>query len=91
MPPFSRWIIRVALLYLLLGFTVGGLLLTAKGFPVEMNTWAPGLWRLLAVHIDLLFTGWLVQFIIGVAYWILPRASDYHGAPTRQGMPNGPP
>ena len=31
MPLLSIWLIRVALLYLLLGFTLGGLLLWNKG------------------------------------------------------------
>lgn len=85
MPPLSRWAIRAALLYLLTGFTIGGLLLVNKGFPAPLSRALPGLWRLLPLHIELLLTGWLVQFIMGVAFWILPRSSEFFGAPLRRG------
>lgn len=68
MPRLSKWMIRMAYIYLMLGFTVGGLLLSHKGVP-----FLPELWRWLPVHIDLLFVGWVVQLIMGVAFWILPR------------------
>lgn len=68
MPRVSCWFIRSALLYLATGFTLGALLLSNKGFP-----YAPGIWRLLPLHIEFLLHGWLIQLAMGVAFWILPR------------------
>lgn len=68
MPRLSRWSIHAALLYLAAGFTLGGWMLTAKGFP----DLAPA-WRWLTAHMEFLLFGWTVQLILGVAYWILPR------------------
>jgi hypothetical protein len=68
MPRLSQWIIRTAFVYLLLGFTVGALLLTHKGIPLH-----PALWAWLPAHIEFLLMGWIVQLTLGVAFWILPR------------------
>jgi hypothetical protein len=68
MPRLSQWFIRTALVNLLLGFTIGALLLAHKGVPY----W-PALWRLLPVHVELLLIGWTAQLALGVAFWILPR------------------
>lgn len=68
MPRLSIYFIRTALIYLLLGFTAGGLLLVQKGTNV-----APQLWLLLPLHIEWVFMGWIVQLAMGVAFWILPR------------------
>lgn len=69
MPRLSCWFIRAALLHLAIGVSMGGLILSAKGFPGGMG-WA---WLLLPAHIQLLIGGWLLQLAIGMAYWILPR------------------
>lgn len=68
MPRLSVWAVRLSLLYLLLGFTLGALMLSNKGVP-----FAPWLWRLLPAHIDILLFGFVIQLAIGMAYWILPR------------------
>jgi hypothetical protein len=68
MPRFTRWAVRLALVYLLLGLTFGGLLLSNKGVP-----FAPALWRLRPAHIEFLVAGWMVQLALGVAHWIVPR------------------
>lgn len=68
MPRLSQLMIRAAFLYLLLGFTVGALLLTHKGMPLH-----PALWGWLPAHIEFLLFGWVVQLTMGVAFWILPR------------------
>jgi len=68
MPRLSQWLIKVAFLYLLLGFTVGALLLAHKG--IFLN---PFLWRWLPAHMEFLLMGWVVQLTMGVAFWILPR------------------
>ncbi len=68
MPRLSQWLIKAALIYLLFGFTVGGLLLANKGVPLH-----PMLWSWLPAHIEFLLMGWIVQMTMGVAFWILPR------------------
>jgi hypothetical protein len=68
MPRLSVWTIRASLIYLLLGFTLGGLLLFNKGFPTH-----PWIWGLLPAHIESVLMGWIVQFVMGVGFWILPR------------------
>ena len=78
MPRASVWSIRLALAYLLLGLTFGGLLLAHKGLNL-----APALWMLLPTHVDFLLVGWAFQLAFGVAYWILPRFS--------RGQPRGDP
>lgn len=72
MPSLSRLAVRLSLLYLALGTTFGALILANKGIP-----FAPLVWALLPAHIDVMFLGWMTQFALGMAYWILPRfASD---------------
>jgi cbb3-type cytochrome oxidase subunit 1 len=78
-PRLSRWFIRAALIYLLLGFTFGALLLAHKGVPLH-----PAMWRLLPAHIEFLVLGWMVQLAMGVAFWILPR---FRQPPVRGNVP----
>lgn len=68
MPRLSQWLVRASFVYLLLGFTVGALLLSHKGLPFH-----PALWGWLPTHIEFLLMGWIVQLTMGVAFWILPR------------------
>lgn len=68
MPRLSTLSIRLAFLYLIVGFTFGGLMLANKG--VELS---PYIWALLPAHMEFLLIGWMVQFAFGVAYWIFPR------------------
>lgn len=68
MPRLSVWYIRASLLYLLIGFTFGSLLLFNKGLPLH-----PLIWGLLAAHIETLLFGWTVLLVMGMAFWILPR------------------
>lgn len=79
MPRLSQWIIRTALIYLLLGFTFGALLLTHKGIPLH-----PALWSWLPAHIEFLLMGWIVQLTMGVAFWILPRYWKYPRRPNEK-------
>jgi len=74
MPRLSRWFIRASLVYLALGFTLGGLLLFNKGVP--LSVW---LWQLLPAHVEFLLLGWTVQLAMGVGFWILPRFSSSRG------------
>jgi hypothetical protein len=70
MPRLSVWTLRLALMYLLAGFTLGALILANKGLGFDA-----ALWNLLPAHVDFLLLGWTVQLVIGVAFWILPRFS----------------
>jgi heme/copper-type cytochrome/quinol oxidase subunit 1 len=70
MPLLSRNFVRLSLVYLALGFTLGTLLLVNKGIQIDAR-----IWRLLPIHAEMLLIGWFVQLAIGVAYWILPRLS----------------
>lgn len=68
MPRLSVFMIRAALLYLGTGITFGALMLWNKGIMFE-----PSVWRLLAPHVELVVFGWIVQLVMGVAFWIMPR------------------
>ncbi len=68
MPRVSRLMIRSALFWLGLGYSLGGLLLANKGIPL-----AAAIWTLRMPHVYMLLVGWMVQFACGVAFWILPR------------------
>src|SRR5512144_3450172 len=68
MPRLAVLTIRASLLYLAIGFTLGGLMLFNKGLPFY-----PAMVRVLPAHIEFLLFGWTFQLIIGVAFWIFPR------------------
>lgn len=74
MPRASVWFVRGALTHLLLGFTLGALLLWNKGLPIT-----PQIWRLLPAHMEVLLLGWIGHLALGVAYWILPRFQTARG------------
>lgn len=69
MPRVSVWLVRAALGYLALGFTIGALLLANTGVPFapDLNP------RLRAMHVEFLLVGWTIQLVMGVAIWIFPR------------------
>jgi Ni/Fe-hydrogenase subunit HybB-like protein len=71
MPLLSRWFARTALIYLFIGFSLGGLILSAKAGIVDARVWV---WLL--PHADILIVGWLIQLAMGVSYWILPRIRE---------------
>jgi hypothetical protein len=77
MPRLSVYCLRMALIYLALGFTFGALMLWNKGLPIS-----PFLWLLLPAHLEFLLLGWTLLLIFGVAFWILPR---FHTARRREG------
>ncbi|HET7011205.1 MAG TPA: hypothetical protein VFI11_10550 [Anaerolineales bacterium] len=68
MPRLTCWAIRLALIHLVLGFTLGGWLLCSKA-----SSACAGAWPLLPLHVELLLLGWTAQLAMAVAYWILPR------------------
>ncbi len=68
MPRLSAWFVRVSLIYLAAGFSLGALLLANKGL-----VFYPPAWKVLPIHVEVLLLGWFLQLVMGVAYWILPR------------------
>jgi hypothetical protein len=73
MDPLTRLMGKTSLVYLLIGFLLGGTLLIGEAAGATWgNTWG-------VVHAHILFVGWFVQFAIGIAYWLLPR----HKTPQR--------
>jgi hypothetical protein len=80
MPRLSQLLIRTALAWLALGYTLGGLVLLNKGVPL-----LPWLWSLRAAHVHILLVGWTVQLACGVAFWILPRL-DARGSRGAEGL-----
>ena len=74
MPRLTVWFVRMALVHLLLGFTLGALLLVNKGMP-----FSPAIWHWRPAHIEFLMLGWVVQLALGIAFWILPRFQQRRG------------
>lgn len=70
MPKLSVWMVRASLVHMGVGFLFGAMILFHKGSPIF--TWT---WRLLNPHLELLIFGWTMQFVMGIAFWILPRFS----------------
>jgi len=68
MPKLSRRYLHMAFFNLIWGITFGGLLLYNKGVPLT-----PLMWKLLPLHIELMLVGWMIQFIMGIGFWIFPR------------------
>ncbi len=68
MPVQSILMIRLSLIYLLIAVLIGGLLISHKA--VDLH---PMVWSLLPVHFELAIWGWLVQFVMGTAYWMFPK------------------
>lgn len=75
MPAISRLFIKAALISFLLGMLGGGVLLLYKA--VTDQTVPPSL---VIIHTHLLTVGFLVNMVIGVAYWMFPRPT---AVPTR--------
>lgn len=76
MPRLSIWMVRTALVYFVLGISLGALLLIHKA-----SGRFPALWALLPVHIEWMLIGWTQQLIMGVAFWMFPRMAS--GPPRR--------
>ena len=70
MPRLTQWFLKTAMLYFLVGFGLGGVLLVAVGWQHQriFSVLQPVYWHLLVV-------GWLMQCIFGVAYWMFPSFS----------------
>lgn len=70
MPRVSRWLVRSALMALLLGLATLAAIAArpVAGLPAWVVLLGPA-----ALH--LLTVGWLTQMVFGVALWMFPRAS----------------
>lgn len=68
MPLVSRILIKASLIYLLAGLLIGVLMLINKAVFIS-----PVFWFLIPAHIEIMIFGWIIQFTMGVAYWIFPR------------------
>ena len=80
MPRVSVWFVRAALVHLIMGFTLGAVLLWHKAVPLD----GPG-WAMRPAHIEFLLVGWTAQLALGVALWIFPRrrlGSEPYGPPS---------
>lgn len=68
MPKVSVWLIRTALVHFVSGAFLGAFYLSFKaiGWPLFAVSHRP-------VHVEQMLVGWMVQLVIGVAFWILPR------------------
>ena len=67
MSRLSIWSIRIALICLVAGWVVGAVLMINRAW--GLATWP---WRLIDLHVALVLFGWKLQFVIAVAYWMLP-------------------
>lgn len=59
--------VRLALLWMLAGFLIGGAMLVDRELPGNWRLWMQ------PTHGHMLFVGWFLQFALGIAYWLLPR------------------
>ncbi len=67
MPPLTVWLLRGSLTSLVGGSLLGAVLLAGAPGAAALHPQ----WRL--AHLILLLFGWLVPFVLGTAYWMLPR------------------
>jgi hypothetical protein len=66
MPRESRLFVKAGLVYLVLTFVLGGIMLTLEAFG------RPAPYALAIVHTHLGAVGWLVNTVLGIALWMLP-------------------
>lgn len=68
MPLIVRWYLRTALMMFLLALLVGFLQTLSGVFSFSTSGLVP-------VFFHLLMVGWVTQFILGIALWMLPKYS----------------
>jgi heme/copper-type cytochrome/quinol oxidase subunit 1 len=68
MPAWSVRFQRAAFAWLLLGAGAGALMLAARGLG-----WGLPYGATMAFHADVMLFGWMTQFTMGTAYWMLPK------------------
>ncbi len=67
MPLTSRAFCRASLVYLGIGAVLGAILFVNRWLPL-----GPRIPLLKSSHVVVLLSGWLTQFILGVAWWLFP-------------------
>lgn len=68
MPAATVWMLRASLFWFLFSVTSGSLMLLEKSMIVH-----GGWMSLYPFHIEAAMVGWMVQFVVAVAYWMFPR------------------
>ena len=68
MPLASVWLIRAALLHFATAAVLGAMYLAWKA-----EGWFAFVASHRQMHVEQMLVGWMVQLVIGVAFWILPR------------------
>lgn len=68
MPPWSVRFQRAAFAWLLVGAGAGALMLASRGLG-----WTFPYGDTMAFHADVMLFGWMTQFTMGTAYWMLPK------------------
>lgn len=70
MPLLTRAMIKTGLLYFVIALLMGALVIArpALNLPPEIAAFQP-------VYLHLLMVGWITQLIMGVVYWMFPKAS----------------
>lgn len=67
MDRFSIFAVKTSLIWMIVGICMGALMLVDHLVPGDWRAW------FLPTHGHILFVGWFVQFVIGIAFWLLPR------------------
>ena len=67
MDRFSIIAVKTSLIWMITGIAMGGLMLVDHLIPGAWRSW------FLPTHGHILFVGWFVQFVVGIAFWLLPR------------------
>ena len=70
MPTLTRWLIKTALVYLVLALLTGAALAAQRVLALP-----DFLARLGPAYFHLLMVGWVTQLIFGVAHWMFPKFS----------------
>ena len=68
MPRLTRWFIKTALVYFVVGLFVGVLVVSRFVFRLPDIIGALG-----PAYFHLLMVGWVMQLIVGVAFWMFPK------------------
>lgn len=63
----TAWMVRASFVWLVAGVALGAMMLADRRLP---SAWI-GLW--LPTHVHMLLVGWLLQFVLAIAYWLFPR------------------
>lgn len=69
MPPITRWFLRTALVYFVAALVLGVILqlpAARRALPALAFAWP--------AYVHLFMLGWITQLILGVAFWMFPKA-----------------